>query len=102
MTPFTMVAASLIGIVSVARTVRLLIYDEFPPVEWLRVRLIALLGDTWGKVLTCPFCLAPYLATGLALWAWWSDLNTFWWVVNGVWAASYVAAVIVAYDEPEG
>jgi len=33
-------------------------------------------------------------------WAWLSDLHWTWWVINGVWAASYLAASVVAYDEP--
>lgn len=101
MTPFTMVAASLVGILSVARTARLLNWDDFPPVVWLRTRFVAYAGDTWGKLALCSFCSTPYLAAGMALWAWWSDLNTVWWVVNGVWGGSYVAAIIVAYDQPE-
>ena len=101
MTPFTMVAATLVGILSVARTARLLVWDEFPPVAWAREHFVAFAGDTWGKVALCAFCITPYLALGMGLWAWWSDLNTVWWVVNGTWGGSYVAAIIVAYDQPE-
>jgi hypothetical protein len=34
-------------------------------------------------------------------WAWAADLNTWWFVINGWWAASYLAAIVVAYDQPE-
>lgn len=95
------VAAVIVGVLSVARTARLIGFDDFPPMVWVRVRLLAVLGDTWGNLLTCPFCLAPYLATGMALWAWASDTNTAWWVINGVWGLSYVASILVARDEPE-
>jgi len=98
---FVWIAASIVGVISVARTARLLIWDEFPPVEWLRTRLLAVLGDTWGKVLTCGFCLAPYLTLGMGVWVWLSDLNMWWWIINGWWAASYLAAIVVAYDQPE-
>lgn len=94
-------AASVIGILSVARTARLLVWDDFPPMMWARAHLIALLGDQWGKVFLCSFCITPYLATGMALWAWWADLNTAWWVINGVWGGSYLAAIVVAYDQPD-
>lgn len=94
-------AAVLIGVLSIARTARLICWDDFPPVAWLRVRLIAWSGEKWGKVWTCQFCLAPYLTAGMILWAYLSDLHWTWWLINGWWAASYAAAVIVAYDQPE-
>ena len=103
MTPDYLVdlAAAVVGVLSVARTARFIGFDDFPPMTWLRVRLIALLGDNWGVLITCPFCLTPYLATGMALWAWASDTNTWWWVINGVWGLSYLAAILVARDQPE-
>jgi len=30
-----------------------------------------------------------------------SDLHWSWWLINGIWAGSYVAAMLYAYDEPE-
>jgi hypothetical protein len=96
-----------IGVISVGRTARLLIFDEFPPVEAVRVRLLARFPEDskWSKIMECPYCQAPYLAAGLFLWAWLSwDHETamhVWWVANGIWAASYLAAILVAYDEPE-
>jgi hypothetical protein len=97
------VLATLVGIVSVARTARLLIYDEFPPLVWARTRFVALLPEAnpWAKIAECQFCLTPYLAAGMLAWAWASDLNTAWWVINGVWAGSYLAAILVSYDQPE-
>src|SRR5262245_46120191 len=96
------VVATLVGVMSVARTARLLVYDDFPPMVWLRVRFRALFDEDnpskWYDLIECQFCVAPYLAAGMGLWAWLSDLNTVWWVVNGWWAASYVAAIIVSYD----
>ena len=102
MTEFEWVAATLVGIMSVARTARLLIYDDFPPMVWLRIRWFALFSDDnpWRKLAECQFCLTPYLSAGMLAWAWASDTNTWWWVINGVWAASYLAAMIVAYDQP--
>lgn len=103
MTPGEWVAAVLVGVISVARTARLLIHDEFPPVEWLRAHFVALFpaDSKWSKVAECQFCLTPYLAAGMFGWAWLSDTNTWWWVINGIWAGSYVAAILVAYDQPD-
>lgn len=102
MPPYEWHIAVIIGIVSVARTARLLLFDEFPPMVWLRVRILAMFPEdsSWSKIAECPFCLTPYLAAGMLGWAWLSDLNAWWWVINGVWAASYLAAILVAYDQP--
>lgn len=92
--------AILIGVISVARTARLLIFDAFPPVFWVRAHVLAWLGTSkWAKLAECPFCLAPYLAAGNFAWAYYSDLHWSWWLLNGVWAGSYAAAILVAYDE---
>lgn len=101
MTEAEWVAAAIIGTLAVARTLRLVIWDDFPPVAWLRLRGIALLGDTWGKLLTCQFCLAPYAVAVMMGWAYASDLHWTWWIINGWWAASYLAAIVVAYDQPD-
>ena len=98
---FVWIAATIVGVFSIARTARLLVWDEFPPAVWFRERAIARLGDDWGKLFTCQFCLAPYLTLGMFGWAWASDLNTWWFVINGWWAATYLAAIVVAYDQPE-
>lgn len=99
---WTIAAAVVIGVLSVARTARLLTYDSFPPVAWLRTRYLAAVGPDgpWAPLGTCAFCLAPYLSAGMLAWAYLSGLHWTWWVANGWWAASYLAAIIVAYDEP--
>lgn len=96
------ILAIIVGILSVARTARLLIFDDFPPIMWARVRVRAWVKNEdskWLGLLDCPFCMAPYLTAGMLTWAWLSDLHWTWWVINGWWAASYLAATYVAYDE---
>lgn len=94
--------ASVVGIVSVARTARLLTFDDFPPAEWLRMQFLARFADEspWRKLVECQYCLAPYLTAGMFGWAYLSDLNVWWWVINGWWAASYAGAIVMSYDEP--
>lgn len=98
---WTLGMALAVGVISVARTARLIVHDDFPPIAWLRVRFVALFpGDSsWSKLVECQFCLAPYLTIGMMAWAWLSNLHWTWWVINGWWACSYVAAILVAYDE---
>lgn len=98
----TLIAAVVIGVLSVARTARLLTHDTFPPVAWVRERVYQALPEKWDDITECPFCQAPYLAAGMLAWAWVSDLHWTWWVINGWWGLSYIAAIIVAYDQPEG
>lgn len=101
-TDFQWVAAAVIGTLSVARTARLLIFDDLPPVKWLRAQIIGRYRDEsdWVKLWSCQFCMAPWLAVGMGLWFWLGHDNPVWWIVNGWWAASYLAAIVVAYDEP--
>jgi hypothetical protein len=102
MTNIEIAAALIVGILSVARTARLIGFDEYPPMVWLRDRWDERIGDEgWGKLIHCPFCATPYLAAGMALWFWLGGEHWTWWVINGVWGFSYVAAIIVAYDQPE-
>jgi hypothetical protein len=104
---FHLYCAILVGIVSVARTARFLIFDDFPPMMWLRTRFLARFEEdnAWSKIAECPFCLTPYLAAGMLAWGWlaWNGhgLHPTWWVINGIWAASYVAAIVVSYDQPD-
>ena len=105
-----LIAAVIVGVLSVARTARLIGFDEYPPMEWLRSKWdghwekrygVGNGDEGWGKLLHCPFCSAPYLAAGMVGWAWLSDLHWSWWLVNGVWGLSYVSSILVAYDQPE-
>ena len=102
------VAAALIGIVSVARTARLLVWDEYPPTMWLRRQWDNRIGEVgWGKLLHCQFCLTPWLSAVLFAWFWIAESSdgvwdNVWWIANGVWAGSYIAASWVSYDQPEG
>jgi hypothetical protein len=98
---FIIALAIIVGVLSVARTARLIVFDDFPPMIWARARILARFkeGSKWASILECPFCLSPYLTAGMIAWAMVSDLHWTWWVINGWWAASYVAATYVAYDE---
>jgi hypothetical protein len=101
---FEWVAAVVVAVLSVARTIRLIVYDEFPPVSWLRAHILARYAEDskWSILWMCQFCLSVWVAPGMAAWMWLSGLDTAWWVINGIWAGSYLAAIVVSYDGPEG
>jgi hypothetical protein len=99
MNTFTMVAAALIGVVSVARLTRLITQDSYPPVAWLRSKWQAITHDgDWSELATCPYCAAPYIAAVVLAWGLLTDFQTAWWVVNGWLAASYLASMVVVRD----
>lgn len=106
-----LLTAAGLAILGVARAARLLIFDKYPPVVWLRLEYATWTAQTerrapWLELIRCTFCLAPYLAAGNLGWALWSGLDwgTFWggawWIVNAWAALSYVAAMVVVRDEP--
>lgn len=101
-----------VAILSVARTARLIGFDEYPPMSWLRTKWYAAFGDEgWGKIIYCAFCSAPYLMLGQFIWAFFAldhslpfdEWSSAWWwfVINGIWGFSYLASILVAYDQPE-
>jgi hypothetical protein len=99
---YVWLAAGFVAMVSVARTARLLVWDSFPPVQWLRLKFLVAVGDSpWGKLAQCAFCLAPYLSIGMVAWMLLSDLGRWWFIINGTWAMSYIAAILVSWDQPE-
>lgn len=101
-----LLAAFVIGVIAVARAARLVTHDDWPPGAWVRNWWVTHTNESWGTLFLCPFCMAPYLAAIDLIWAVWSGVNPHqfwgaaWWVVN-VWAAAaYLAAIVVARDEP--
>lgn len=107
MSNFHIVAAVIVGVLSVARTARLIVWDEFPPTIWLRMRWDDLTHQSgWNKLLHCQFCLTPYLSAVMLAWALWvgpdfTGWGAVWWIVNGWWGGSYLAATYVAWDQED-
>lgn len=100
--------AVLVAVLSAGRTARLIGFDDYPPMVWLRDKWDARFGDEgWGKLIHCPFCSAPYLLAGITAWfvlaySYGGDVaQGFWWWMNGVWGLSYLSSILVAYDQPE-
>lgn len=128
--PLALLAAFVLGVLATARLTRLVVHDKWPPMLHLRLWWIALQERRnhehreahpdwhildprqmlygWRGLLDCPYCFAPYaaalvLAGAIAADVWSPDLGTLrdWWLVLAVWAAgSYLASMVVVYDEP--
>lgn len=99
-----LVPAVLVAVIGVARVVRLITHDDFPPSVWFRdaVQKIAD-GSPWGKVAFCLWCATPWImllcggwfALSLTVeWAAWA-----WWVFWGWMALSYLASLFTYWDE---
>jgi hypothetical protein len=125
-TALTLAVAYVAAVVGVARVVRLVTSDTWPPVKRARDRWevwtatkgadgLPLWDDEghpvpgpWTPLFTCPFCFAPYpaaaaVAAAVVAGIWTPDLSTLagWWWTLAVWASgSYAAAMIVLRDEP--
>lgn len=103
--PWWIVAAVIVGVAGVARAVRLLVHEDFPPVAWIRSTWIKIVrGEPWSAVVTCHWCNAPYLVAGSMLWfaagLWlYQPILVAWWVVHLWAAASYAVSWVVHHDE---
>lgn len=96
------VFASIIAVLGTARVVRLVVFDDFPPIVWVRIKWADLTdGTPWTKLTECGYCNAPYFAAANLAWAYFSDLHWSWWLFNGWLALSYVAPIVVSYDQPD-
>lgn len=105
---FAIVASAIVAALAVARVVRLVVDDDYPPMLRLKGWYVHRVSVEWVPLAECPFCVAPYVSLPAALWyaslwAWphWTVNNWIWWIVNGWAALAYVAAMIVVRDLPK-
>ena len=105
-------------IISAARLTRLAVYDKFPPVAWVRDKYLdATDGSGWGLLALCGFCMSFWVTAIVVGWGelagvYVNDLpespsiNDWsycaWWIINGTFAASYLAATYIAHDGDDG
>jgi hypothetical protein len=97
----TLVAATVVGIVAVARLTRLVVDDDWPPMVWFRRKWDRVTENSnWSVLVECPFCVAPYFAAAAIGWAVLSDLHWSWWLFHGWLAVAYLAAMVNTRDIP--
>lgn len=98
---FEWVLAILTAAFGIARLGRIVTYDDYPPAEWARRKWLVLVGDKWGSLATCPWCMNPYLAAICMAWAYFTEFHWSWWAFWGWMALAQFATSISAYDEPD-
>lgn len=112
-TEFYWLAVVLTTIVSVSRLTRLATWDKFPPALWLRYKFAdATDGTGWGLLAFCGYCASFWIAAVVVIWGLYAgvyqtpvetrDSTQWWWIVNGILAASYLAAILMAHDGDDG
>lgn len=117
MSPFHWIAAAIVIVFSSARLTRLATYDLFPPVKWFRDEYIEWTDKTdrrrpWQLLAFCGYCASFWITGAVVAWADLSGvfdgkpvadwMTPLWWIANGTLAASYVAAIVMAYDGDPG
>lgn len=95
-------AVAVITVGSAGRITRLFTWDTFPPIVRIRMFYDKHTSDEWGLLLHCGYCFGFWAALGVVLWGYYTDWNTGWWIVNGVFAGAYGAAILMANDGDEG
>jgi hypothetical protein len=98
--PFVLVCAAVVAVLSVARVTRLIVDDDYPPVQWATMKIANILPQKWVKLVECPWCVSPYISLVVIVWAWTTGLHWSWWLGNGWAALSMAAAMIVVRDIP--
>ena len=104
---FVTVLMAIVGVLAVARVVRLVVDDSWPPMVKARNAYAAKVSDEWLPLVECPWCVAPYVALPAVIWGgitWanptWTVNNWIWWLVNGWAAVSWLASYITLRDIP--
>lgn len=93
-------AAVVVGILSAARITRLVVQDDFPPAVWFRIKWDTVTDDgEWSKLVHCHWCFSPYATALVLATAILTDLNPWWWIINGWLASAYLASMVVERDE---
>lgn len=104
--PWLLVLSIITAILGVGRLTRVIVYDDFPPSVWWRIKWAEFTHDgPWNKLFTCWWCLSFWVMlvtiglfslTFVAVWIAW-----VWWVFYGALAMSYLSAIIISRDTPE-
>jgi hypothetical protein len=96
---FQWVGIALVTIFGGARWGRLLAFDHWPPVVWLRDLWDEHTSNPgWRILMHCAFCIPFWTTFAVLLTGYFTDWHTIWWLVNGGAGAAYVASYVLVYD----
>lgn len=102
MNHFEIIMAAIVGTVASARVGRFIGFDTYPPIAWLRAKWDDHTSNSgWNKLVHCGYCSTPYIVAADGSWGYFTHgahMQLAWWLANGFLAASYAAALVIAYD----
>lgn len=99
MDPWVWFFAAVLTVLASARLARLIVFDVFPPVVWLRERFLIRTGGTaWEKLATCHYCLTFWTTSSIVGVGYVTGLAWWWWMIVASLGLSYAAAIVVSYD----
>lgn len=114
-TEFYWVAVVLTTIVSASRLTRLATWDKFPPVAWARDKYADLTDGTGWQILAfCGYCASFWITGIIVVWGLFAGVyssdtsldptqaQAAWWIVNAIFALSYLAAILMVHDGDDG
>lgn len=106
------IAVAAVTIISSARLTRLAVYDDFPPVKWVRNKYQDRTDNTdWQLLALCGYCASFWITAFVVVTGYFADvygpgdgnperdgLFLAWWFLMGILSTSYLAAWFVAND----
>jgi hypothetical protein len=100
------VLAIVVAVLGVARLTRAIVYDDFPPSVWWRIKWSEWTKDgPWANLFLCWWCLSFWVALFCIGWFLIGLLVTWiawaWWIFWGGLALGYLAAMVIVRDEPK-
>lgn len=96
-----LIAAVLVAVLGTGRLTRVIVHDDFPPSVWARIKWDSLTRDgSWSKLAHCWWCATPWIMAICIAWGYFSSLHWSWWLFWGWLGLSYLAAIVIARDEP--
>lgn len=97
-------AAFLLAVGATARITRLVTWDKYPPAARVRIWWDTLTHDgPWSFLVHCGYCFAMWAAmlvvgTAALSYGLSGQIHWTWWLASAWLTASYLAAILMAYD----
>lgn len=106
-TTTSVILAAIVAVWASARLTRLVTFDSFPPIQWIRDQWDARTSESgWNELLHCAYCFGTWAALPIVVifagmlfgWGVFLTLAGVWWVFCSWLAVGYLAGIIVAQD----
>lgn len=108
------IAIAVVTVIGSARLTRLAVYDDFPPIRWVRNVFLDAMEkgprrSQWQLLALCGYCFSFWATLLVVVWGLLAHVyghppndptlaQTIWYILFGALAASYLAAAFVAND----